>query len=367
MRVLKIVSIVGLLVCLPLVGFAGPLVHFEDEGTGDDVTGFGTVHPMLNIQSVPSNAVVIEGKVPYSYGAPNGGSSAANNCLENADGVRVDANGVDATVSKGFGQPANTYGQAYTIEFAKSVSSFSIRVFDFGDWNPKLFLTHSVILKAYDADMNEVAIDGIAYTTLGVSLPNAGTDDLGNAVGDLYHTGDACDANFGEPGYLELAVDNPLGFTSVELTMSGYDPNVGFDSIDFTPCTRTIGYWKNHEWPTTVSVGAGEKITEADGSVKDAAAKEDKGILWNATGKNFSMLCAQLIAAKLNCYGGDCVPDGLIDAADTLLIAEGVFCKDSSSWGFESKSVKRVAAPIASELDAFNNNYECIESEPVPY
>lgn len=377
MKLFKVILLSIILASLPVLAMAGPTVNFEDETTGASVEGLGTVHPALNINAEPGTAVVIESLAsPIAYGAPNEFAPyyPPNNCLENANGIRVNADTdgdqvLDSGVvaAKGFGVPqaTTTLDQAYTFTFAPgvTVSGLSLRIFDFGDYNPKLATSHSLRLTAYDSMMNVVDFDELIYTTPAQVNPTSSTP-FGNL---LNGAADACDASFGQPGYLELGVTDPTGIFKVELTMTGQDPKIGLDSINFTPCTRTIGFWKNHPWTTSVYVGAEELITEADGSVKDAELKEDQGILWNATGKDFSMLCAQLIAAKLNCYGGDCVPGMTIENADNLLVSAGVYCKDPETWAFASKTEKASAAALAAQLDAFNNGFHCMDYEqPMP-
>lgn len=132
------------------------------------------------------------------------------------------------------------------------------------------------------------------------------------------------------------------------------------DNIDFQTCTRTIGFWKNHAWPASVSIG-GDTIAQCDGSDRrEPCTGEKEGILWSAKGKDFSMLCSQLIAAKLNCADGDCTHDGVVSAAEQFLADEGVSCLTESTWQFDSKSQKRVASALASDLDDFNNDFHCV-------
>lgn len=65
----------------------------------------------------------------------------------------------------------------------------------------------------------------------------------------------------------------------------------------------TIGFWKNHDWETRVYPEwvslepiyiCGIQIPQSDGQM----------IMKNANNKNFSMLIAQLIAAKINAANG---------------------------------------------------------------
>jgi hypothetical protein len=119
-------------------------------------------------------------------------------------------------------------------------------------------------------------------------------------------------------------------------------------------CTRTIGYWKNHSWDGKVVTICGVEIGETNG----------KQILKAARGKNFSMLFAQLIAAKLNTYNAPYVP--LIDEAEKwicsteepLLIEDGTI---HNTEDFISKKQKAQAVAYWEALDEFNNSFPCEE------
>lgn len=123
-------------------------------------------------------------------------------------------------------------------------------------------------------------------------------------------------------------------------------------------CTKTIGYWKNHSWDDATVTINGETITEKKGRSEPVDEKPGNGILWQARGNNFSMLYAQLIAAKLNC--GDCVGITIIDEAEDFLLNEMVFLGDFNQE-FVSKTQKKEATKLAEALDAFNNQYACDE------
>jgi len=119
-------------------------------------------------------------------------------------------------------------------------------------------------------------------------------------------------------------------------------------------CTRTIGYYKSHDWD-----GAGVNICGVP--VDETMGKK---ILWAATGKNFSMYFAQLIAAKLNVNDSGGVT--VIDAAESWL------CKQSNAvsggqliWDahFTSKAQKYMATFYQEKLDWFNNAYECDDDD----
>jgi len=118
-------------------------------------------------------------------------------------------------------------------------------------------------------------------------------------------------------------------------------------------CTRTIGYYKNHSWE-------GETVTICDVVVDEELGKE---IMWNANGTNFSMLFAQLIAAKLNCE--HCRYEDKIARAEAWLCSQpGIINEDGTlNWDkeFDSERQKKIAECLWRKLDCFNNNFECDE------
>ena len=107
--------------------------------------------------------------------------------------------------------------------------------------------------------------------------------------------------------------------------------------IGTLPCTYTIGYWKNHRWEYSEGSGfpgsvqlCGEVIGEFDG----------KQILRSAKNSNFSMLTAQLIAAKLNA-GASAVGTPIMDV---IREAEAFLCEQVDPEGKRgwSQSFSRV-------------------------
>ena len=123
-------------------------------------------------------------------------------------------------------------------------------------------------------------------------------------------------------------------------------------------CTKTIGYWKNHSWNGEKITICGVTISEnGDGINGEVDGKE---ILWNARGKNHSMLFAQLIAAKLNTYNWNGFPE--IDDAENYICAN----LGGNNWlqnvdSSISKGEKSYVSSLWEALDAFNNMYECDE------
>ncbi len=254
-----------------------PLINFENKTVGESVEGPGTMHPDLEINALLGDAVVIQTGIGtlagnnIAYQAPffpsGGGSPYPHNCLEDADGIRVDLNADPNGVARGFSDLTaariTPSPQAYdfTILNEKTVSSFSIVMFDFGDYrsstaggdetNDGLLNPSGVTLTAFDADGNVVDQFVLSYDK---NNENAIDGTLANRVseyGDLYASGDACRdvddgldekvditssaTNVSGPGYLKMSVSGS-GIVRVELrtASTGYDNNVGFDSIDFT-------------------------------------------------------------------------------------------------------------------------------------
>lgn len=183
------------------------LVDFESLPAGASVEGLGAVHPNLAIASMVSVSVpcavgsarVIEesNTFPYSaYGTPSGD----NQCL---DGIHGFADDHDCILDYEF-----------TFSPGTTVSCFSIRMFDYGDYFPHGGTTHNVRLRAY----------------AGVTPVD---QDILTVVGNVSPNGDACTAGVNDPGARTFTVTG-AGITRVTLTFDEYaDPNVGFDSIQF--------------------------------------------------------------------------------------------------------------------------------------
>ncbi|MFX0145830.1 MAG: hypothetical protein ACFE9C_17325 [Candidatus Hodarchaeota archaeon] len=215
---------------LGIIGTAAaqPLVNFEGLTPGTSVEGLGTVHPLLNIDAINGTAVVIRGGVPGNFGAPNiPGLYPPNNCLENAAGVRVDYRDVGATPAQGF---AGDHSYEFTFALGVTVVNFSLRMFDFGDYNPTYATSHTVNLTAYDASDNPVDLDSLSYNTPSQRHPRSSSNP---DYGDLWYNGDACTAPLGYPGYREFKVQGSA-IAKVKLAVTaGIDPYIGIDSIQF--------------------------------------------------------------------------------------------------------------------------------------
>ncbi len=122
----------------------------------------------------------------------------------------------------------------------------------------------------------------------------------------------------------------------------------------FPLCTKTIGYWKNHSWGGATVTICGLVINERLG----------KRILKSARFRNFSMLFAQLIAAKLNTH--NVVGIDFIDEAEAWICSLGIVGHGDSWWTTDFfgpterriKQQKWMATTYGRTLDNFNNEYE---------
>jgi hypothetical protein len=191
------------------------VIDFESFPAGTPVEGLGAVHPDLAITSLPSlatscttgSAMVIEelNNFPYdSYGTGSG----VNGCL---DGVH------------GFGDDHDcVLDYEFTFSPGTTVSCFSIRMLDYGDYFPFGGQNHVVRLRAWagttPVDQDQLTISG------GSPVP----------------TGDACTTGAGDPGNVVLNVAG-TGITRVVLAFDAFpDPNVGFDDIQFCMSRGTV-------------------------------------------------------------------------------------------------------------------------------
>lgn len=112
-------------------------------------------------------------------------------------------------------------------------------------------------------------------------------------------------------------------------------------------CTRTIGYWKNHSWDGRTVTICGQTYDEESG----------KALLADANGKTWSMFYAQLIAAKLNTDNVSGIQ--LIDDAEAYLCTYGSAPEVAFTREQKKDGTKSIAAGYWTDLDNFNNTYEC--------
>jgi hypothetical protein len=190
---------------------------------GTPIEGANKLYDGLTITSDSQNAVTQRpGVQPASYGAPNGGGGP-NGCMSPLGGFAD----VDSKVDKN--------AQNFTFAFDSPVSSFKLRMLDFGDFNPTRATRHYARMDALDATNSVVATQELEYTSSGGINPTSWTPVTGTAKtnASLQQAGDACDAAPGEPGRYTWSVAG-AGIQTVELSFGeGFDPNVAFDTLCF--------------------------------------------------------------------------------------------------------------------------------------
>ena len=133
-----------------LIDFEAPLAET------DVIEGAFMVHPNLTITSGPplgppgTATIVRTDTTPTAYGAPNAPPppTLSNNCLERNQGF------TDVT-SVGLNGPAHRY----QFDFTPSVTEFSVRLLDFGDYNPTGSRRHRVNLIAICAPSMPVPVE----------------------------------------------------------------------------------------------------------------------------------------------------------------------------------------------------------------
>lgn len=204
------------------------------------------------------------------------------------------------------------------------------------------------------------------YSTVSATLPISG-DILVNYLGtnDVFYSGlGFLNGGFGnllgsaqEDVFVQINRISGVGVREYEPRLAGQTTTFDTHNGDMTTgalgvanfCTLTIGYWKNHDWQGATVYINDDLITEDDGR-----GTHRDGILWKARGNNFSMLYAQLIAAKLNCPF--CVD--VWTEAEAFLASAGIG-EENFDARFVDKDQRRTASRLADELDAFNNAYHC--------
>ena len=144
----------------------------------------------MNISSTNNALVVKESVEPTAYGGNlPGQNNVPNACIGSA---RSSAGFADVGAGI-FTADTRLHDYVFTFAPATSVSEFSLRMADYGDFNPKGATSHSVKLVAYNAAGDIVDEDELTYTSAGTLNP------LGAA-------GDACTAQPGEPGNFTFKV-----------------------------------------------------------------------------------------------------------------------------------------------------------------
>jgi hypothetical protein len=151
--------------------FNVPQNNLQCLPTGESVLGNGTVHPNLEIES-PAGHFVVKNRAgapaAATFGAPND-STVNDNCFEFLDTGRV-------PITSGFGgwgfgdtsacAPGTCQNTPSKVELNflfhdTTVSQFSVRMFDWTDFNPALGTDFQVTLTAYDA--LDAVVDTYSY------------------------------------------------------------------------------------------------------------------------------------------------------------------------------------------------------------
>ena len=227
----------GIIVCL----------NFSDLASGQSVEGLGAVHPLLNISSTGNAVAVFEGdSTAVAYGAPNPSAGVGASVLNNGMG----ANGGFTDIDK-LHQYEFTFAEGVTVDY------FSIKLYDFGDFNPVSATEHSVQLIGLDAANTTIATQTMSYTSDASVNPTTGS------AGNLQLTGDAHTALPQEPGNFTFTV-NGSGISRVALEFShnnstvpqSSDPNIGLAVL----CFQTEGSLNTNLCVNFTAVAPGSSV-----------------------------------------------------------------------------------------------------------
>jgi len=201
--------------------------NFGQLPAGASVEGLGTVHPDLNISTSGSAVVVHEGVPPVAYGAPNGPGSIANN--------GVGALAPDSQASQGFYDSQRIHDYVFTFAPDITADGFTVKMLDFGDFNPTGATEHQVTLVAYDSNNVEVDTHMLEFTSDAAINPTSGS------AGNLQITGDAVSAQSGQPGNFAFTVSGTdivrveLHFSSNVSPAASTDPNIALAVLCYAP------------------------------------------------------------------------------------------------------------------------------------
>ncbi len=199
-------------VCTPVVVTA----NFNQVPVGASVEGLNAVAPGLNINAIGTAIHVIEGAAPAVYGSAGIGLSPINGGMATGGGFS------DQTTQVAL------QAHQYTFTFAPgvSVNNFSLRMLDYGDFNPTSNTSHLVTMTAYNTSNIVVSTHQLSYTTVG---------NNSSLYGNMLVAGDARGAIPGQPGNWTWRVSGN-GIARVVLNFGvGFDPNIGFDTLTFCP------------------------------------------------------------------------------------------------------------------------------------
>jgi hypothetical protein len=192
---------------------------------GESVEGLAKVAPFLDITTFTGGAVkIVEGGSWNAYGSPNSGCNGETTVIGNW-GTRKGEGFTDKISVEG------GYPHSYTFNFeGVTISHFSLRMLDYGDWNPSKAGFHKAEMVAFNGVGESVSTHVLSYYTSADGTPNwSWSTNYGNLQ---CNTGDSA-APGAFPGHWIWKVSGE-GITKVTLTFPfGYDPYIGFDSLWF--------------------------------------------------------------------------------------------------------------------------------------
>jgi len=192
---------------------------FAKIAVGGSVEGMGMVVPNLNIDGKGTAAKILPDTDPVVYFAPNA-------TLATSNGNLLPGGGFSDVSTRNLGQ-AHLY--TFTFAASTSVSNFTLHMLDYGDLNPSRSINHYVSMTAYNASGVVVGKQELQYTSSAEVSPHSSS-----IYGDLQVSGDANDAEPGEPGNWTWNVSGTRIVKVVLEFGAGFDPNIGFDTLKFT-------------------------------------------------------------------------------------------------------------------------------------
>ncbi len=229
---------------------------------------------------------------------------------------------------------------------------------------------------AFDIDGDLYLLSQAGLYSLDLTIPGTVTASLiGNPTPSAYTgmafryngLGDLLASNLND-SFVELSATDASTLQTYGMYLAS-DPNVKYKlhniGGDMTTgplvfCSKTIGYWKNHSWNDATVTINGVEYDEDDGRgfATEPNDKPKGGLLWQAKGKTYSMLYAQLIAAKLNTYNSSNI--ALLNEAEEFLNGK-IFGDDVI------KSEKAAYSALVQAVTAFNEDNHCdVDNEEIP-
>ncbi len=200
-------------------------INFAALPAGTSVEGLGTMYPDLNIASSGDVVSIQEGDATAAgYGAPNPVANLGPSILNNGLGPMG-----------GFMDVTRNHDYTFTFSPNYTVSNFSLKMLDYGDYNAVNAVQHSSSLVAYNGNNQQVAQDTLSFTS------DAGTSPISGSAGNLQLTGDAITAVNEQPGNYTFDV-SASGITRLQLNFDNNqvpgtpaDPNFGLAVLCFQP------------------------------------------------------------------------------------------------------------------------------------